>query len=97
MAGRPLAKSDRLDTPAVAVVNQAMAEALWPTEDPIGKTFRFGSSISGSIDSIEREYFDRDFTVVGVAGVERREQLAEEAMAEFYLPTHRCPGGPCPW
>ena len=35
--GRSLEESDRLGTPDVAVVNEALARRFWPTENPIGK------------------------------------------------------------
>ncbi len=37
LRGRPVAASDRPDTPAVAIVNETMARHVWPGEDPIGK------------------------------------------------------------
>ncbi len=35
--GRSFADTDRLETPRVVIVNETMARASWPGEDPIGK------------------------------------------------------------
>lgn len=40
--GRAFTPTDRADTPAVTVINETMARALWPGENPLGK--RIGSS-----------------------------------------------------
>ena len=54
--GRGLLATDREDAPRVAVVSQAVAQRLWPGEDPIGHRIRMTTS---------RPYW---WTVVGVAG-----------------------------
>ena len=38
--GRGLTDDDRTDTPRVALIDQLMAERLWPGADPIGRRFR---------------------------------------------------------
>jgi putative ABC transport system permease protein len=40
--GRAFATSDRAGAPAVAIVNEAAARALWPQGDPIGKRLKLG-------------------------------------------------------
>ncbi len=37
--GRDFSEVDEEDAPAVAIVNEALANLYWPGEDPIGKTF----------------------------------------------------------
>lgn len=84
--GRGFARSDRSGAP-VSVINEAMADLLWPGADPIGKRFRIADGISGSIESLDRRYFSRDWiTVVGLAGNVRRKSLQTEAEPEFYRP-----------
>jgi predicted permease len=39
--GRAFADSDQPNTPAVCIVNEAMAKQFWPDQDPIGKRFKF--------------------------------------------------------
>ncbi|MBE2213179.1 MAG: ABC transporter permease [Opitutaceae bacterium] len=38
--GRMIAASDTADTPRVAVINQAFADAVWPGQDAIGRRFQ---------------------------------------------------------
>jgi putative ABC transport system permease protein len=54
--GREFTHRDTLDSPAVIVINEAMAHEFWPKEDPLGKAIRFGGSDGPRL------------TVVGVAG-----------------------------
>jgi predicted permease len=44
LRGREFSASDDENAPAVAVINQTMAESLWPNEDPIGRRFSLKSS-----------------------------------------------------
>lgn len=59
----------------VAVVNQALAELLWPGEDPMGK------SVTSNFD-----YDDRTFRVVGVVANARDWRIAEERQTELFVP-----------
>jgi predicted permease len=42
--GRPFARTDTLDTPLVAVVNEQFASHYWPSENPVGRRFRVDGS-----------------------------------------------------
>jgi predicted permease len=42
LKGRAFTSADRLETPEVVIVNESMARALWPGENPLGK--RIGSA-----------------------------------------------------
>ncbi|MCG8468745.1 MAG: ABC transporter permease [Gemmatimonadetes bacterium] len=84
--GRDFDRTDRAGSP-VAVVNETMADRLWPGEDALGKRFRVTGGISGTIESLARRFFpDGWITVVGVAGDVRRESLETEPRPEFYRP-----------
>ena len=62
-AGRPLTAADRDKPAAMAVINQNMADALWPGGDALGKTMTFKElSLRGPSD-VETERVE----VVGVA------------------------------
>lgn len=62
-AGRPLTAADRDRPAAMAVINQNMADALWPGGDALGKTMTFKElSLRGPSD-VETERVE----VVGVA------------------------------
>lgn len=77
LRGRDLAWSDGPDL-SVAVINQTMAESLWPDTDPIGK--RFG--IVG---------IDASYEVVGLVGDARISRVTEEPGPQMYLPMQARP------
>jgi predicted permease len=39
LSGRAFNKNDTADAPAVAIINQAMAEKFWPNQNPLGRRF----------------------------------------------------------
>jgi predicted permease len=43
LSGRGISAHDDQSSPQVAVVNETLAQRLWPDEDPIGKSFRWQS------------------------------------------------------
>jgi putative ABC transport system permease protein len=73
-AGRTFQPSDATDAPPVVLVNEALARALWPGEDPIGKEIRIG----GPTRPWRR--------VVGVTANTRHLSLDAEEPAQFLLP-----------
>jgi predicted permease len=64
--GRQFTAADRDGAPRVAIVSDALAQATWPGQNPIGKRLKFGG-----LDS-RNEWL----TVVGVAGTTRYRELA---------------------
>jgi predicted permease len=66
LRGREFTTADREGAPRVAIVSDAVAQAVWPGDDPIGKRLKFGG-----LDS-RNEWL----TVVGVAGTTRYRELA---------------------
>jgi ABC-type lipoprotein release transport system permease subunit len=74
MRGRAFTGADRAGAPPVVVVNQTMADALWPGEDAIGQRMRIGNDTMPFL------------TVVGVA--ENMRALGLEGAPEYwyYLP-----------
>jgi predicted permease len=78
LRGRPLAETDGVGTPMVAVVNETMARRVWPEQEPIGKRFRcFGE--------------DWIIEVVGVARDAKYFTIGEDAQSYFYLPLAQHP------
>jgi hypothetical protein len=68
--GRPLDGRDELGSPPVIVINEALAQALWPGQDALGKTLPLRSEI--------------DFAVVGVARNATYYELGEAPRAQTY-------------
>ena len=75
-AGRDIAASDIADQRAGDVVNETMARALWPGQDPIGKY------VLGPCAKERR--------VVGVVGDVRHLALEQGSGNEMYLPMRQC-------
>ena len=72
VAGRNFADTDRANTPAVVIVNQAMVERYFPGRDPIGRVLLFGGS--------------KRHEIVGVVADARYRSVEREADPTFYLP-----------
>jgi predicted permease len=74
VAGRDFDERDRKGVPRVIIVNERMAQILWPGESAIGKHIFIGS---GSSDPIE---------VVGVVKTGKYRNLAEDPKPYYYSP-----------
>ncbi|HJU73655.1 MAG TPA: ADOP family duplicated permease [Gemmatimonadaceae bacterium] len=74
LRGRGITDADRGNTPPVVIVNQAMADRLWPGEDPLGKQLRVGEA--------RNPYM----TVVGVAENMRGSQIENASENWYYIP-----------
>ena len=75
LAGRFFTDQDLLpDHPAVAVINQALAERHWPGQDPIGSRIVIHDGNYGLSE------------IVGVIGDVRRRGLDSEAPLSFTCP-----------
>jgi predicted permease len=80
LAGRELTAGDRLGTPPVTVVSQALANGLYPKGDALGSIL-----ILPWGDGIPME-------IVGIAGDVRDFGLDSDPMQVFYLPMRQYPG-----
>ena len=76
VAGRDLAPSDTAETEPVVMINETMARALWPGQDPIGKHVL-------NACAPERR-------VVGVVADVRHLALDEASGNEMYIPMRQC-------
>lgn len=65
--------------PRVMVINDAMAKAIWPGENPVGRCMRFEKEDAPC------------YTITGVVETARRDQLIEDPKAQFYLPIDNMP------
>jgi len=79
--GREFTAAEEADASPVPVViiDQALADTLFPNEDPLGSLLQYGAD-SGSIDS-------RPMTIVGVAPTLRHDLFASEPETHIYVPT----------
>ena len=75
LRGRTFSKG-RADAsePYTVVVNQAMADELWPNEDPLGKCVRFDTAKAPCT------------TVIGVSQTAMLSDITEKPSPHFYLP-----------
>ena len=75
LQGRNFGPQDDAQSPAVVIVNQAMAKLLWGEEDPVGREL-----LQGSGQEPQR------LRVVGVAGDVRQSDLRTASVPEAYFP-----------
>ncbi len=75
LQGRRFEDSDRPDGEHVAIVNQTMAETLWPGADPLGRCLVVGSEDDAPCTR-----------VVGVVENGNRLALKEERAMQYYVP-----------
>uniref|UniRef100_Q024U8 ABC transporter permease n=1 Tax=Solibacter usitatus (strain Ellin6076) TaxID=234267 RepID=Q024U8_SOLUE len=73
--GRYFNEQDTADKPRVAIVDEYMAQQLWPGQDAIGKRFR-----PGGVDNAQRW-----ITVVGVVGRVKQYTLDADSRIALYL------------
>ncbi len=79
--GRGFREEDRSPAEKPVILSEALAKKLFPNgEDPIGKTFRFGSQNDWR-------------TIVGIAGDVKNNGLSAPADPEFYIPWKNEPVG----
>ena len=71
VAGREFTRADEASAPQVAIINEAVAEYVWPGEEAVGKI-------------IQRD--ETDITVVGVAANANYYEVGEEPERQIYLP-----------
>jgi predicted permease len=84
LRGRGFTDADRESTPRVAVVSLAMAEQLWPGEDPVGQRFRQEFSAMQLMLGGDQE--PAEYEVVGVVPDHKTTSLREERAPHLYLP-----------
>ncbi|HUE01510.1 MAG TPA: ABC transporter permease [Bryobacteraceae bacterium] len=72
--GREFTTQDTVNAPGVIVINETMARAFWPKEDPIGRAIRLGGSDGPRL------------TIVGVAGDVHHVGLDAPVQRQFFRP-----------
>lgn len=82
LRGRGITDRDRSGAPPVMIVSEAMAGALWPGQDPLGKCVRIGADTAPCTD------------VVGVAETAITQDLRDDKGLMYYRPiAQRDPAG----
>jgi predicted permease len=79
--GRLFNEQDDVSKPRVALVDEYMAEQVWPGQDPIGK----------HIHIVELKSDDPWQTIVGVVGRVKQDTLDSDPRIAFYLPQTQYP------
>lgn len=74
LAGRAFSEQDRASSPAVAIINDALARHLFPGLDPIGRRIDFKWETKGWQE------------IVGVVGNVKQYGLQEDALPAIYVP-----------
>jgi predicted permease len=87
-SGRDLSRDDRAGAPRAMVVNEALARALFPGQDPIGKRVL---CCEGAADD------PRWKTIVGVVGDARSRGPDQEVVPEFFIPIAQSPDEAWNW
>jgi predicted permease len=75
LQGRVFSDQEAQDQAPVAVINEALARAYWPGENPLGKRFK-------------GDFRDATYEVIGVARSVRSMKLAEVDGPYFYYPSN---------
>lgn len=76
LRGRELSEQDGPDSQRVVIINNTFARRFWPTEDPVGKRFKFGDPDSTA----------PWLTIVGIVGDMRRTGFDSPVRCEAFLP-----------
>ena len=79
LRGRFLEDSDQERARPVAVINETLARAYWPNENPLGQRFRLLDAPSENAKTVF-------LTVVGVVADAKNNSLTEAAAKEAYVP-----------
>ena len=98
LQGRNFTPSDRAGSELVLIINQAMAEGLWPGESPLGRCVRVGFEPGGGPPmGIHASPAVACRTVVGVVNNARPRSIREEpgqARMQYYVPFGQIPDPP---
>ena len=81
LSGRFLKRTDTLDQPRVAIVNDILAKRYFPGENPVGKQIAFDDA----------DFKTHPITIVGVVKSTRQTGLAKPPDAQLYLAFRQVP------
>jgi len=81
LRGRTFTAEDRIDRTPVVIIDESLADRLFPDQDPVGKQLR------DSVHSGDRV----QYTIVGVVRTIRHNDLDEELHGQLYMPLTQKP------
>ncbi len=76
LRGRPFSEQDRVPQTHTIILNQALAQRLFPTEQPLGKTVQFRT---------DRTALTVPFTVIGVTANAQNQGLGGDLGPEYFM------------
>jgi predicted permease len=79
LRGRDITDAERVESPAVAVINETFARTFWPGTDPVGRRFRIGAVDAPLVE------------VIGLAPDGRYQSLQEPPQRRMFLPVRQGP------
>jgi predicted permease len=90
LEGRTFDTRDDGEGQQVIIIDESLAQRYFPDESPIGKRMLWGT-VPGAEEAEELE--EHLFTIVGVAGSHRQNNLVEsEFVGAYWFPHHQSPG-----
>jgi putative ABC transport system permease protein len=87
IAGRDFSDHDRADSPAVVIINEALARQYWPRGNPIGQKIR---AVSGGFGPLGRILL-QDPEIVGLVKDMKYAGLGRIAEPAIYFPSRQAP------
>jgi putative ABC transport system permease protein len=78
VAGRIFSERDKEDAPLVAIIDQSLARAFFPEDDPLGKRI---STLGG-----------RPYSIVGIVASVKQFGLEQDSPPNIYIPYSQLPG-----
>jgi putative ABC transport system permease protein len=82
LRGRDFTEEDKVNSPAVVVISQAMAQKYWPNQDPIGKEIRFPNpDLAAGMGGGPHQA-----TVIGVVGDIKQIETRDAFQPYIYFP-----------
>jgi len=82
--GRFFTERDRLETPAVAIINQAMDRRFWPAGDPLNDQLLIGKGLGPGFEEPPRQ-------VIGIVGDVHDDALYRNPQAAVFVPAAQLP------
>jgi putative ABC transport system permease protein len=87
LRGRTFTDNDNAGAPSVVIINEAMARALWPKDDPLGERLVIGRGMRPEYEK------DSPRQIIGVVGDVRDTTLRLPPRPAMYVPIAQLPDG----